>query len=204
MFLFPSHPSAVINKRWKAIFAVCVLFALGSCGITALFPFEYRADAQVLIISKSRYGVDPYTVVKSAERVGENIAEVMKTDDFFEKVTLLRQYPFDRSVFEEVSPRVRRRRWQKAVSASVVYGTGVLNVGAYGRTPKAAVDLAGAVVETLETKGWEYVGGDVTIRAVNHPAATRFPARPNIFLNTFFGFLAGLLLMGTLVFRRYA
>lgn len=194
----------IFQRRWKLIFLAGVVFAVASLGVTLLFPRAYRADAQVLIISKSRYGVDPYTVVKSAERVGENIAEIMKTDDFFEKVSALRQYEFDREQFEQVSARTRRRRWQKALSGSVVYGTGVLNVSAYGSSPQAAAGLASAAVETLESKGWEYVGGDVTIRGVNRPAATRFPVRPNIFLNGLFGFFGGILLLSVIVARRDA
>jgi len=77
---------ALLTKRWKLIVAVGLIFSVASLGVTMLFPLEYRADAEVFIISKSRYGVDPYTVVKSAERVGENIAQVMKTDDFLAKV----------------------------------------------------------------------------------------------------------------------
>jgi len=70
----------------KILLALGFVTAVLAAGATFLFPLEYRADASVLIISKSRYGVDPYTVVKSAERVGENIAQIISTDDFYDKV----------------------------------------------------------------------------------------------------------------------
>ena len=85
--MFNTHnPLGRLRRSFKLIFLVGILVALLSAGITLIFPLQYRADAQVLIISQSRSGVDPYTVVRSAERVGENIAQVMKTNDFYQKV----------------------------------------------------------------------------------------------------------------------
>jgi len=109
-----------------------------------LFPLEYRADAQALIIPQSRYGVDPYTVVKSAERVGENIVAIMKTDDFYQKVVTQSGPALDTSRFAGVSERVKRKRWQRAVRASVVYGTGIVNISAYHAKPDEAKALAAA------------------------------------------------------------
>ena len=62
--------------------------------------------------------------------------------------------------------------------------------------------LAGAAVDTLASRGWEYVGGDVTIKVVNAPVATRFPVRPNLPLNGALGFVVGVLLMVLALLRR--
>ena len=48
----------------------------------------------------------------------------------------------------------------------------------------------------------EYVGGDVTIKVVNAPVATRFPVRPNLPLNGALGFVVGVLLMVLALLRR--
>ena len=166
-----------------------------------LFPLEYRADAQALIIPQSRYGVDPYTVVKSAERVGENIVAIMKTDDFYQKVVAQSGPALDTSRFAGVSERVKRKRWQRAVRASVVYGTGIVNISAYHAKPDEAKALAAATAETLAAKGWEYVGGDVTIKVVNPPLVTRWPARPNLAVNALAGFVVGVVVMSLYVRR---
>ena len=151
-----------------------------------------------MIIPQSRYGVDPYTVVKSAERVGENIVAIMKTDDFYQKVIIQSGLTLDTSRFADVSERVKRKRWQRAVRASVVYGTGIVNISAYHAKPDEAKALAAATAETLAAKGWEYVGGDVTIKVVNPPLVTRWPARPNLAVNALAGFVAGVI--GAVVF----
>lgn len=193
----------ILNRRRRPLLVAALAGMALSLLVTAVFfPLEYRADAQVLIISKSRYGIDPYTIVKSAERVGENIAEVMKTTDFFEKVMAQGGYDIDQSKFQNVSERVKRKRWTKAVQGSVVYGTGVLNVAAYDRTPERAAALAAATVDTLASRAWEYVGGDVTIKVVNAPIVSRLPARPNLVVNALAGFAAGALAFAFWVMRR--
>ena len=200
--MFYSHPLNILVRRHRLLLTVGLVFAGASLLITLLFPLQYRADAQVLIISRTRTGVDPYTVVKSAERVGENIAAVMKTDDFFAKVKDQKGYTIDWRPFTNLPERDKRKRWQKTVQASVVYGTGVLNVGAYDENAETARSLAGAVVDTLAARGWEYVGGDVTIKVVNAPVSTRWPVRPNLIVNVMAGLVAGMLLTSVIVMRR--
>lgn len=199
--MFHISPFHQIIKHWKTLFLWGLLTALFVTALSLFFPLEYRADAGVYIISKSRYGVDPYTVVKSAEQVGQNITQVIKTQDFFDKVLALAGSNLDRSEFQNVSDRVRAKRWQKAVDGSVVFGTGVLNVSAYNRDPEQAKVLVTALVDTLVQKGYEYIGGDVTIKQVNKAIVTRFPVRPNIPLNAALGFMIGALLSSIMVLK---
>ncbi|MBT4121319.1 MAG: hypothetical protein HOA57_03660 [Candidatus Magasanikbacteria bacterium] len=202
MFL-EKDPIRLIKKRWKLLIFSGVLVALFSLLLTAAFPLKYRADAQVLIISKSRYGVDPYTVVKSAERVGENISQVVKTNDFYQKVMLQTSYSLDMAEFEKLTERKKRKLWQETVNTSVVYGTGVLNINVYHKDQKQAKQLAGAVASALVTRGWEYVGGDVTIKVVNDAVVTKWPVKPNLVVNAILGFLLGVLVMVGLTIKKY-
>lgn len=191
-----------LTRRWKIILLVGIIVGALSGLITLLFPLQYRADAQVLIISKSRYGVDPYTVVKSAERIGENIIQVMKTSDFYFKVKEQPGYGIDWSSFDNKSERERRKLWNRTIGASVVYGTGVLNINAYHQDADQARQLAAAAATTLAAKGWEYVGGDVAIKVVNEPVTTKWPVRPNIFVNVVLGFFASVILAGVVFARK--
>jgi len=195
-------PGKMLMRRWKLLLFVGIFFAVVSAAASVLLPQEYRADAQVLIISKSRYGIDPYTVVKSAERVGENVAQVMQTSDFYNKVRADHSTVINWNRFEKLNERKKRKTWAKAMQPSVVFGTGVLNISTYSEDPGEAKALARAVAQTLETKAFEYVGGDVEIKLVNEPVATRFPARPNMPLNAAAGFVIGVLLSGVMVVRK--
>lgn len=206
MFL-QSTPFKVLIFRYRLVIFSGLVVGLGLVllflvlSFIRVMPLEYRADAQVLIISQSRYGVDPYTAAKSAERVGENLIQVMKTDDFYQKV---RAYgtSLDATNLDKLSERQRRVKWQKTVSASVVYGTGMLNISAYNKNADQAKAWAQAAAEALSGKGWEYVGGDVVIKLVNTPVVSRFPVRPNLVVIAILGFLVGVLGAGFIVLKR--
>jgi len=200
--MFSNSPLKVLFRRSKLIFLVGILVAMVASALTFLFPLQYRADAQVLIISKTRTGVDPYTVVRSAERVGENVAQVMKTDDFYQKVKSQADNGVDWNYFESDGERSKRKIWQSTLVPSVVYGTGVLNISTFHSDAQEATKIASAAANALVTQGWEYVGGDVTMKVVNEPVATKWPVKPNIFLNALLGFIVGVLLMSVLVLRK--
>lgn len=193
--MFRSSIGSILRRRFKKIFFAGLAIGVISILVSLLFPLEFRADAQVLIIPKSTYGVDPYTVAKSAERIGENIAQVVSTNDFYNKVIAQPQYSLDLSQFIDVSERIKRKRWDKAVDASVVYGTGVLNISAYHESPDQARQLAGAVTDALIAHAIDYVGGDVSFKVLNQPVSTSIPVRPNLIINFIAGFLLGALLV---------
>ncbi|MBT3817332.1 MAG: hypothetical protein HOE80_02760 [Candidatus Magasanikbacteria bacterium] len=195
-------PVRILIKRKIFLLFVGLSVAILSFLVTIIMPLEYRADADLLIISKTRYGVDPYTVIKSAERVGENLAQIVSTDDFYKKVIDQPGYNLDTEKLQALSPRERRKKWGKTVNASVVFGTGILRVSAYNENNEQANAFAGAAVDALVAQGWEYVGGDVTMKIVNRPVVTRFPVRPNMIVNVVLGFIVGVLLAGVLVLRK--
>lgn len=203
--MWPFHEENPLHKIWRRrrlVFLVGALFALLSVFASLFLPLQYRAEAQVFIISKARYGVDPYTVIKSAERVGDNLSQIVGTNDFFEKVMRQPGYSFDQSRFKDVDEKIKRKRWQQSVETSVVYGTGLLSVKAYGDTIRDAEQLAGAVAATLISQGWEYAGNEISIKMVNEPVANKWPARPNFPINAALGFLAGLMLSAVVVIMK--
>ena len=75
-----------IIKHSKLILTWAIIFGVLSGVVSLVFPKQYSADSQVLIISRDRTGVDPYTQAKSAERIGQNLVQIMKTADFYSKV----------------------------------------------------------------------------------------------------------------------
>ena len=200
--MFHHDPIDVLKKRSKIIVATGLLFAIAAALVSFAFPLQYRADAQVFIISQSRFGVDPYTVVRSAERIGENITQIMKTNDFYQKVTTQSTFGLDTSYFEGVPEREKRERWNKTIESSVVFGTGVLNISAYHENPEQAKAYAAASVQALVDRGWEYIGKEVTIKIINAPVVTKWPARPNIIVNTLLGFMLGIFVMSVNVLRK--
>ncbi len=167
----------LVKKHLKLIIFWGVALALLSGLVSLFFPRQYSAISQVLIISRDRSGVDPYTQVKSAERIGENLAQIMQTTDFYNKVMESPAASFDRQKWQNLTDRQRRKQWVKNVQGAMVYGTSLLQTTVYSYTPDDALALAGAVNGVLTSRGWEYVGGDIAIKAVNDPLVSRLPAR---------------------------
>lgn len=195
-------PLETLKKRWKFLFIIGLIIGLAVGGLTLLFPLSYRADAQVLIISRSGSGVDPYTALRVAERVGENIVQVMRTNDFYSKVKEQQNSTIDWSFFEQKNELEKRKTWQKTITPSVVNGTGVVNVSAYHPNSAQAIYLADTAVKTLVSKGWEYVGGDVEIKIINSPVVTKWPVQPSVVMNAFLGFVVGVLFSGLMAVKR--
>jgi len=190
----------VFVKHLRLIIVWGLIMGVLSGGISLLFPMKYSAESQVLIISRDRTGVDPYTQVKSAERIGENLAQVMRTTDFYQKV-MESSATFDRERWTSLSERKQRKEWQKDVVGGMVYGSSLLKITTYSKSKDDAKALSDAVTGMISSRGWEYVGGDVAIKSVNSPLVSSFPTRPNLLMNILVGFIAGVLLAGLWVYR---
>lgn len=197
-----SSPSSILYHSSKRLLMGGLIGVVLALAISLFSPVQYRADAQIYVISRSRFGIDPYTVAKSAERIGENLAQILTTSDFYDKVMNNGAFQLDKSYFSGVPEREIRKRWERSVDASVVFGTGVLNVSAYHKDPSEAKLYASAILDTLINKGSEYVGEDVSLKVVNQPVVGRLPVRPNFFMNAVVGFALGMVLMALVVLRR--
>lgn len=196
--------SDVVKTYWRRAVIIGLVLGAVFTGVAFIFPLSYRAEADILVISKFRIGTDPYTAAKSAERVAENLAEVIGSSDFYSKVKYQPGHDLDWSRFDLGNALDRRRVWQKNVSAQVVYGTGVLRVSAFAVSVQQAEKLVAAISDTVVNRGSEYTSGDVTMKIINEPTASRFPARPNLVLIFGVGFIFGMLSTIYLAWRRVA
>lgn len=178
-----------------------LLVGVVSLGVSLLFPKQYSAQSTVLIISRDRSGVDPYTQAKSAERIGENLAQVMSTSDFYDKVLASSAATFNKQRWQDMNERDRRKQWQKDVRPAMAYNTSLLNITVYGPTQDETVALANAVTQTVVSQGSDYVGGDVSLKTVSSPLVSRWPTRPNVALNGAVGFIGGILIAALWIVR---
>lgn len=190
----------ILSRNFKLIFTWGILIAVLSSGISLLFPWQYSAQSQVLIISRDRSGVDPYTQSKSAERIGDNLTQVMQTADFMQKVLDTTNAAFDKTRWQNLTDRKMRKQWQQDVVGQMQYGSSLMNITVYS-TKDDVLPLANAVTDAVVTHGWEYVGGDVALKTVSAPLISRFIAKPNIILNALLGFLAGIILSSAWVIK---
>ena len=181
----------ILKRRWRFIALFGVIGLLVSTVATFVQPLRYGSTVRLLVIQKSIFGVDPYTAIKSAERVAQNLSEVLNTTDFFTKV-LSEDPSIDQSYFSERAS-TRRRQWKRMLRTQITAGTGLLTVTILHPAPEEDGKIAQAVSDVFTTRGREYVGGDLEIKLVDTPLASRFPVSPNIPVNLGAGLFVGLL-----------
>ena len=162
---------------------LAILFSL------AFIPLQYGSTERLLITLPDATGLDPYTAMKSTERIAGNLTELIYTSNFFHNA-LAQAKGFDPSVFsgDEYS---QRSEWQKTIEVSVAPGTGILTLTAYHRLPDQANALADAVGRELALEAPNFFGYSVRVQVIDAPLNTRWYARPNILMNGGLGLVAG-------------
>lgn len=194
---------SVTRREWKKVLGTAVLVALISTLFSFTRPLEYSATLRLLVIQRSALGLDPYTAIRSAERVSEHLANVVYTSSFLEQV-MAPEFDIDQAIFKS-DARKRREQWTRMVETEVARGTGILTITAYHPRRNEAGHIATAIGSVLQTAGWTYVGGsatDLQVRVVDEPLASRFPVRPPVAMNAFGGFVLGALFgVGYVIYR---
>jgi capsular polysaccharide biosynthesis protein len=176
---------------WPTILFGAAIGLLLSVLLSFLRPLEYSSVTRILI-TQELGAVDAYTASRSAERIADDLANVVYTSTFYDKVM---EAPFD--IDESYFPtddKKKREAWEKAVTISVTRGTGLLTITAYHTDVAQAEQIARGVAGVLTSEGWTYTsGGNITVKVVDEPLDSKWPVRPNILINAFSGFVLGAL-----------
>jgi capsular polysaccharide biosynthesis protein len=202
----PVNYFQVTHREWKKILGLAVLVALLAVLFSFARPLEYSATLRLLVIQRSSLGLDPYTAIRSAERVSEHLANVVYTSSFFEQV-MSPEFAIDQTVFKR-DERKRREQWGRMVETQIARGTGILTITTYHPQRGEAERIATAIGSVLQTTGWTYVGGsanDLQVRVVDAPLASRWPVRPRVATNALGGLVLGAFLaIGYIIYRAEA
>lgn len=184
--------SSLVTTHWRTITLFGATAAVLAVLVSFVRPLEYRATVRLLVVPRGTLGIDPYTVLKSAERIGDTLSQVVHTSNFFEKVISNTRYRIDQGRFPQDEAK-RRRMWKRKVDPMVVRGTAVFGISVYDKRRDEALEIAGAIAEVFATQGWEYIPGDVQLKVVDAPVATKFPVRPHVGVRALLGFALGAL-----------
>lgn len=182
----------IIHHEWKKVLGTAVLVALLATLFSFVRPLEYSATLRLLVIQRSSLGLDPYTAIRSAERVSEHLATVVYTSSFFDQV-MAPEFGIDESIFNR-DERKRREEWNRTVETQVARGSGILTITAFHSRRDEAERIAMAIGRVLQNTAWTYVGGsaqDLQVRVVDAPLASRWPVRPPVAANALGGLVLG-------------
>ena len=181
----------LLRRHARLIGLFSLIGVLAAAVVVFAQPLRYGGTVRLLIIQRSTLGLDPYTAQKSAERIADNLGQVIYTQDFFSKV-LAQDASIDQKQFPEDQTK-RRKAWGRTVRTVLVQGTGLLSVTALATEKDEAVKLAQAIAAVLTVSGKEYIGGDLDVKLVDAPLASSYPVSPNIPLGLVLGLVLGAL-----------
>ncbi len=186
---------SLLERHWKTVVASGLITAVLAAGLSFVRPLEYSSTMRLLIIQKAGLTLDPYTAIRSAERIADNLSQVIYTSVFYDKVTAVGAgFDIDKAYFKTDASKLRTQ-WSRMVKTEVSHESGFLKVIVYHRDKEQASEIARAIAFVLTTEGNKYIGGrDLEIQLVDTPIQSRFPVRPNVPLNAFLGVLVGVIL----------
>lgn len=165
-----------------------------------LLPFQRASTMRVLITQPSAAGLDPYTAIKSTERVASSLSELVYTTTFFDNV-LSQNKEIDTSYFSQ-DEQDRRNLWRKTIETSIAPGTGIMEISAFHRDPAQARLIVDGVAREMATQTPNYFGYNIRVQIIDAPLDSRWFARPQFGANALIGLAAGLLLGIVLMLMR--
>jgi len=181
---------SLVSRGWKTILAMAFLGLIVALIVCFVQPLRYSSTVRLLILQDNAASLDAYTASRSTERLAENLSTIVYTTSFFDQV-MSAGFDIDQTVFP-TREDLKRKMWGKTVSASVSRGNGLLSVTVYHTDVAQAEQIARAVAYVLTQQAWSYIsGGSVSVREVDAPLNSRWPARPNIPANAFSGLILG-------------
>ncbi len=186
-----THFTPLVSS-WPTVFLTAAVGLLVAVLLSFVQPLEYSSTTRVLA-TQELGSTDAYTASRSAERIAEDLATVIYTTSFYDKV-FGSDYGLDESYFVPDNERKKRMKWKKAIATSVSRSTGLLTIKVYHTDVNQGELLAFALTDVLVHDGWRYTsGGNITVQVVDDPLNSAWPVRPNLLVNAFSGFVLGAL-----------
>lgn len=181
----------LIMRSWRQVALVTLLGLVLALAFSLVQPLRYSSTVRLLITQTNSTGLDPYTAIKSTERIAQNLTELIYTTAFYNAV--VDDTSIDRSYFptDEIS---RREKWRGTIEGTVSPGTGVMSVVAYHTNRDQAQALAIRTAQQLALQASDYFGFSVRVQVIDSPLPSRFFAKPNFVSHAVYGATAGLLL----------
>ncbi|MBT3231142.1 hypothetical protein HN358_05220 [Candidatus Uhrbacteria bacterium] len=180
-----------ILSSWHTVLLTAAIGLFLGVVLSFVQPLEYSSTARILI-TQELGTVDAYTASLSVERISEDLADIVYTTSFYEKVV---QAPYDiDSTYFELQENKRREQWDDMISASVSRSSGLLTVRVYHEDVDQAQEIVNSVAYVLINEGWTYTSGsNIKVQLVDEALNSRWPVRPNIPVNAFSGLVLGII-----------
>jgi len=190
----PMDVSQLLEKHWKMIALSAGIALVLAGGLSFLRPLEYSSTMRLHIIHEAGSSVNPFDAIRTAERIAENLGQIIYTSKIFDQVVNTPGFNVDKEYFKENEGK-RREQWTNMITTQVTHETGFLEITVFHEDKDQASEIARAIGFILTTEGNRFFGGQqLDIQVVDTPLQSRFPVRPNVPLNAFLGAVVGVVL----------
>lgn len=186
----PNYTHLVL-RSWRPLLLTTLMGMVLTLVFSLIQPFQYSSTVKLLITQTNPTGLDPYTAIKSTERIAQNLSELIYTTAFFDAV--VSDESVDRGAFPQDEIR-KRKAWGDAIETNVAAGTGVMTITAYSQNRDQATTLAVRTANELSIQAPNYFGFSVRVQVIDAPLPSRFFAKPDFVKNGLFGAVSGFLI----------
>ncbi|MBI5077690.1 hypothetical protein HZB94_04910 [Candidatus Falkowbacteria bacterium] len=198
----PINYVEILKRDWRKIIVAALITVLLALVATLVQPFLYRATVSIFVVQKSSFSIDAYSASKSEERIANKLAQIVYSSSFLERV-LQSGFRVDESYFPSDEYK-RRQKWAKMIETEVPAGVSRLTIKIYHQDPNQALAITNAISYLLTAEKQEFIGiEDIDLKVLDSPLVSKYPVKPNVFLNLLFGILVGLILGGIYVVVSY-
>jgi len=183
----------LLGKKTQTIVSVLAIFLAVAIIFSAVQPFKYDSNLQLLTIISFPSNVDPYTASRSNQYVSDLLARIVSSGSFYQQVQQS-GFNIDKNYFSGTNKQ-QMKKWNKTVKARSIADTGVIMVDVYHTDRTQAEEIAKAVAYTLQTTNSQYDGitNGVQIKIIDQPITSNYPVLPNVPINLALAVLFGVI-----------
>jgi len=186
-------------RAWRMMLVSTLAGAVLALAFSMLQPLRYSATERILITQTNAAGFDPYTAIKSTERIAQNLSEIIYTSSFFNAVMAKAQVDASYFPSDEID---KRTKWKQTIETQVDTGTGLMSIIAYHPDRVQAIELSVRVAQELASAAPNYFGYSVRVQIIDDPLPSRFFAKPDFLRNGLLGAVVGFLLASAWILGR--
>jgi Capsular polysaccharide biosynthesis protein len=183
----------LLGKKTQTIVSVLAIFLAVAIIFSAVQPFKYDSNLQLLTIISFPSNVDPYTASRSNEYVSGLLARIVSSGSFYQQIQQS-GFNIDKNYFSGTNKQ-QMKKWNKTVKARSIADTGVIMIDVYHTDRAQAEEIAKAVAYTLQTANSQYDGmaNGVQIKIIDQPITSTYPVLPNVPINLALAVLFGVI-----------
>lgn len=198
----PINYFEIVSRDWRKLIVVGLIVVLLGLALTFVQPFLYRAAVSVYVVQKSSFSIDAYSASKSEERIANKLAQIIYSSTFMEQV-MASGFRVDKDYLPSDEYK-RRQKWAKMIEAVAPAGLSKLEIKVYHQEPEQALQFASAIAYILTSQKKEFIGiEDVDLKLLDSALVSKYPVRPNVFLNLLLSVFVGLVVGAGWVIATY-